>query len=75
MKTRVFPYLLPFCVFFLFGCGPTASRGPTDAITFDTAKRLDDFDFASSDGGRLGDRWLDPSCPLRARSEHPIVRR
>ncbi len=57
MKTRVFPYLLPFCVFFLFGCGPTASRGPTDAITFDTAKRLDDFDFASSDGGRLGE-WF-----------------
>ena len=56
MKTRVFPYMLPFCVL-LFACGPTASSGPTDAITFDTAKRLDDFDFASSDGGRLGE-WF-----------------
>ena len=56
MKTRVFPYMLPLCVL-LFACGPTASRGPTDAITFDTAKRLDDFDFASSDGGRLGE-WF-----------------
>ena len=53
MKTRAFPYLLPFCVFFLFGCGPTASHSPTDAITFDTANRLDDFDFAASgDGGQ-----------------------
>jgi hypothetical protein len=53
-KTR---YLLPFCVFFLFGCGPTASRSPTDVITFDTAKLLDDFDLAASgDGGPS--KWL-----------------
>ena len=57
MKTRVFPYLLPFCVFFLFACGPTASRSPGDTITFDTAKRLDDFDFAASGDGRAGE-WL-----------------
>jgi hypothetical protein len=57
MKTRVFPYLLPFCVFFLFACGPAASPSPADAITFDTAKRLDDFDFAASGDGRLG-KWL-----------------
>ena len=57
MKTVFFPYLLPFCLFFLFGCGPTASLSPTDAITFDTAKRLDDFDFAASGDGRPGE-WL-----------------
>ena len=57
MKTRVFPYLLPFCVFFLFACGPTASRSPGDTITFDTAKRLDDFDFAASGDSRPGE-WL-----------------
>jgi hypothetical protein len=45
VKTRYFPYLLPICML-LFACGPTASRGPTDAITFDTAKRLDDFVFS-----------------------------
>lgn len=56
MKARVFPFLLPFCML-LFACGPTASRGPADAITFDTAKRLDDFDFAASgDGGPS--KWL-----------------
>jgi hypothetical protein len=57
MKTRVFPSLPPFCVFFLFGCGPTASRSPADVITFDTAKRLDDFDFAASGARRPGE-WL-----------------
>ena len=57
MKTRAFPYLLPLCVFFLFGCGPTASHSPTDAITFDTANRLDDFEFAASGDGRAGE-WL-----------------
>lgn len=57
MKTRAFPYLLPFCLFFLFGCGPTASRAPADAITFDSAKRLDDFDFAASGDGRPSE-WL-----------------
>jgi hypothetical protein len=36
----------------LFACGPTASRSPADVITFDTAKRLDDFDFASSGDGK-----------------------
>jgi hypothetical protein len=56
VKTRIFPYWLPFCML-LFACGPTASRGPTDTITFDTAKRLDDFVFfASGDGS--SHRWL-----------------
>jgi hypothetical protein len=50
-------YLLPFCALFLFACGPTASPSPADAITFDTAKRLDDFDFAASGDGRPGE-WL-----------------
>jgi hypothetical protein len=41
----------------LFACGPTASRSPADAITFDTAKRLDDFDFAAAGTGRPS-KWL-----------------
>jgi hypothetical protein len=58
VKTPVFPYLLPLCAFFLFACGPTtASRSTGDAITFDTAKRLDDFDFTASGDGRRGE-WL-----------------
>jgi hypothetical protein len=57
VKTRVFPYLLPLCVFFLTACDATATRSPTDAITFDTAERLDDFDFAASGDGRPGE-WL-----------------
>jgi hypothetical protein len=57
VKTRVFPYLLPLCVFFLAACDATASRSPADAITFDTAKRLDDFDFAAWGDGRPGE-WL-----------------
>jgi hypothetical protein len=56
VKTPVFPYLLPLCVLFLFACGPTtASRSPADAITFGTAKPLDDFDFIASDDGRPGE--------------------
>jgi hypothetical protein len=54
VKTRVFPSLLPLCVLFLAACDATASRDPTDAITFDSAKRLDDFDFAASGDGRPG---------------------
>jgi hypothetical protein len=57
VKTRVIPYLQPLCVFFLTACDPTASRSPADAITFDTAKRLDDFEFAASGDGRPGE-WL-----------------
>jgi hypothetical protein len=55
VKTRAFPYLLPFCVFFLIAGDAPASRSPTDTITFDTAKQLDDFDFAAS--GRPS-KWL-----------------
>ena len=40
----------------LFACGPTASRGPTDVITFDTAKRLDELAFFASGDGRPH-RW------------------
>jgi hypothetical protein len=57
VKARVLPYLLPLCVWLLTACDSTASRSPPDAITFDTAKRLDDFDFASSGDGRTGE-WL-----------------
>jgi hypothetical protein len=42
---RIFQYL-PLCVLFLTACDPAASRSPADAITFDTTKRPDDFDFA-----------------------------
>jgi hypothetical protein len=60
VKTPVFPYLLPLCALLvcLFARGPTtASRSPADAITFDPAKRLDDFDFAASGDGGPGE-WL-----------------
>jgi hypothetical protein len=50
VKRRYFPYLLPICLL-LFACGPTASHNLADAVTFDTAERLDDFDFAASGEG------------------------
>jgi hypothetical protein len=40
----------------LFACGPTASRPSADAVTFDTAERLDDFDFGASGNGGPG-KW------------------
>jgi hypothetical protein len=55
VKTRNFPCLLPICML-LFACGPTASRSSADSVTFDTAARLDDFDFAASRDGRPG-KW------------------
>ena len=55
MKTRYFPCLLPICML-LFACGPTASRPSADAVTFDTAERLDDFDFGASGNGGP-DKW------------------
>jgi hypothetical protein len=56
VKARALPYL-PLCLFFLAACDPAASRSPADDITFDTAKRLDDFDFAASGNGKP-DEWL-----------------
>jgi hypothetical protein len=53
VKTRNFPYLLPICML-LFACGPTASRSSADAVTFDTAARLDDFDFTAPGDGEPG---------------------
>ena len=50
MKARVFQYL-PLCVF-LAACGPTASRSPADAITFDISKGFDDFEFATAGDGK-----------------------
>jgi hypothetical protein len=55
VKTRYFPCLLPICML-LFACGPTASRSSADAVTFDTAARLDAFDFAASADGGPG-KW------------------
>jgi hypothetical protein len=44
-------------VFFLIACDAPASRAPADVVTFDSAKRLDDFYFlASGDGGPV--EWL-----------------
>lgn len=60
MRARYFPCLLPICML-LFACGPTASRAPTDSITFDKAKRLDDFAFFASGDGRPH-RWLVMDC-------------
>jgi hypothetical protein len=56
LKTPALPYL-PLCLLFLTACDPAASRSPADAITFDTAKRLDDFEFATS-GGKPGEWWI-----------------
>src|ERR1700730_12686842 len=54
IKARVFRYL-PLCVFLLAGCGPTVSRSPADAITFDTTRGLDDFEFATAGDGKPGE--------------------
>ncbi len=65
MKARVFSHLLPFCMVLLGACGPTASRGTVDAITFDTPKRLDDFDFVASGAAKPGEwRVIDSDAGL-----------
>jgi hypothetical protein len=56
MKLRALPYL-SLCVFFLIACDAPASRAPADAVTFDSAKRLNDFDFAASGDARPVE-WL-----------------
>jgi hypothetical protein len=56
VKARARPYL-PLCLFFLAACDPAASRSPADDITFDSAKRLEDFEFAASGNGKP-DEWL-----------------
>jgi len=54
VKAPLFQYL-PLCVFLLAACGPTASQSPADAITFDTLKGLDDFEFATAGDGKPGE--------------------
>jgi hypothetical protein len=54
VKARAFQYL-PLCVFLLAACAPTASRSPADAITFDSSKGLDDFEFATAGEGKPGE--------------------
>ena len=54
IKARALQYL-PLCVFLLAACGPTASRSPADAITFDTLRGLDDFEFATAGDGKPGE--------------------
>ena len=56
MKARVSRYV-PLCVLIMAACGPTTSHSPADTITFDAAKRLDDFEFATAGDGRPGE-WL-----------------
>ena len=56
MKARALRYL-PLCVFFLTACDSAASRNPVESITFDSAKRLDDFGFTTSGNGNPGE-WL-----------------
>jgi len=54
VKAGVFQYL-PLCVFLLAACEPTESRSPADAITFETLKGLDDFEFATAGDGKPGE--------------------
>ena len=54
MKARAFHYL-PLCAWLLAACGPTTSRSPADAITFDSSKALDDFEFAAAGEGGPGE--------------------
>ena len=56
MKAPAFPYLV-LCVLFVSACGPTASRSPTHAVTFDTTRPLDDFDFPAIGDGKQSE-WL-----------------
>jgi hypothetical protein len=54
MKARAFQYL-PLFALVLAACGPTTSRSPADAITFDSSKGLDDFEFVAAGEGRPGE--------------------
>jgi hypothetical protein len=54
VKARAFQYL-PLCALLLAACGPTTSRSPADAITFDSSKGLDNFEFAAAGEGRPGE--------------------
>jgi hypothetical protein len=54
VKARGFQHL-PLCALLLAACGPTASRSPADAITFDSSKGLDDFEFATAGEGKPGE--------------------
>jgi hypothetical protein len=56
VKARVSRYV-PLCVLILAACGPATSHSPADTITFDAAKRLDDFEFATAGDGRPGE-WM-----------------
>jgi hypothetical protein len=54
VKVRAFLHL-PLFVLLLAACGPMASRSPSDAITFDSSKGLEDFEFAAAGEGRPGE--------------------
>jgi hypothetical protein len=56
VKARAFQYL-PLCALLLAACGPSTSRSPADAITFDSSKGLDDFEFVAAGEGRPGGEW------------------
>ena len=56
MKARAFQYLPPLCVLLLAACGPTASWSPADAITVETSRVVEDFEFATAGEGKPG-QW------------------
>jgi len=54
VMARVFQ-CLALLVLLLAACGPTASRSPADAITFDKSTGLDEFEFATAGDGKAGE--------------------
>jgi hypothetical protein len=56
VKARAFQYLPPLCALLLAACGPTASWSPADAITFETSRAVEDFEFATAGEGKPG-QW------------------
>jgi hypothetical protein len=54
VMARVFQ-CLALLVLLLAACGPTASRSPADAITFEKSTGLDEFDFATAGDGKPGE--------------------
>ncbi|HMF68567.1 MAG TPA: hypothetical protein VK602_13270 [Phyllobacterium sp.] len=73
MKARAFQYL-PLCALLLAACGPTTSRSPADAITFDSSKGLDDFEFAAAGEGSPGEWSVIDSVAGRVLAQTDIHR-
>jgi len=73
VKARAFQYL-PLCALLLAACGPTTSRSPADAITFDSSKGLDDFEFAAAGEGSPGEWSVIESVAGRVLAQTDIHR-